>query len=109
MSQDLRDYDLYQLDRNSNEAHRMSLTATVGPTGHGEIDDTRGVQITLDTPAGTAYARISEPQIRDLINVLEKRVDPDEGIHEATGWEAERVKISRTGERKDRVLDTDSE
>lgn len=96
MSQDLRDYDLFRVDKNDAEAGNMSVTATVGPTGHGVIDDTRSVQITLDTPNGTAYGRVSEPQIRDLIDVLEARIDPDKKP-EATGWEWERTEIAKDG------------
>lgn len=96
MSQDLRDYRLYRVDEDSREASEMGVTATVGPTGHGEIDDSRGVQITLRAPYGTIYARISEPQTRDLIEVLEKRLDPDDE-YEATGWEANRECVSPRG------------
>ena len=109
MSQDLRDYDLFRVDDNPTEATRMSVTATVGPSGHGEIDTKRGVQFTLQTPAGTTYARVSEPQVRDLIDVLQKRVDADDDVHEATGWRAERVQISPDGTRKDRSLHTDND
>lgn len=108
MSQDIRDYELFRVDEMPNEALMMSLTATVGPSGHGEIEDRRGVQITLNTPAGFAYARLSEPQVRDLIEVLQKRVDPDNDVHEATGWEAERVQISPGGSRKACTSDTDT-
>lgn len=100
MSQDLREYELFRVDNADHEASRMDVTATVGPSGHGDIDDRRGVQLTLVTPAGTAYARVSEPQVRDLIDVLRKRVDPDDEVHEATGWGADRVRIGPDGEPK---------
>jgi len=96
MSQELRDYDLYRVDKNDREAQTMGVTATVGPSGHGEIDDSRGVQFTLETPNGYAYARVSEPQIRDLIRVLQARVNPDVPF-EATGWRADRLRINGDG------------
>ena len=96
MSQDLRDYELYRVDKNDREAKTMSVTATVGPSGHGEIDEMRGVQITLETPNGYGYARISEPQIRDLIQVLQARLNPDSPF-EATGWQADRLRIKPDG------------
>lgn len=96
MSQDLRDYDLYRVDENDREAVEMGVTATVGPSGNGEIDETRGVQITLETPSGYAYGRVSEPQIRDLIWVLQSRIDPDTPP-EATGWDADRLTINPDG------------
>ena len=97
MSQDIRDYELYRVDKNDIEAGKLGLTATVGPTGHGEIEETRGVQITLHAPGGIVYARMSEPQIRDMIEVLEQRINPDE-TPEATGWESDRKTVLPTGE-----------
>lgn len=97
MSQDVREYPTCRVDGDEREARYMNVTATVGPTGNGEIDDTRGVQITLDTPDGYAHARVSEPQIRDLIDVLERRVEPDEPP-EATGWEADEQTVFFNGE-----------
>lgn len=96
MSQDLRDYRLYRVDENIREAREMGVTATVGPTGHGKIDARRGVQITLRAPSGIVYARVSEPQIRDLIEVLEKRLDPDD-VLKAIGGEADRETVSPSG------------
>ena len=99
MSQELRDYDLIQVDNRyrdqPNEARRMSITATVGPTDD-TTDNTRGVQITLDTDAGYAYARVSEDQIRDLLRVLQSRINPDSPF-EATLGGADRLNIRPNG------------
>lgn len=97
MSQDIREYPTCRVDGDDHEARYLSVTATVGPTGDGEIDDTRGVQFTLETPSGYAYARVSEPQIRDLIDVLERRISPDESP-EATGIDAEKRTVYFDGE-----------
>lgn len=96
MSQDLRDYDLLQVDQARNEAHELGVTATVGPSGHGRLDGTRGVQITLATSGGVAYARVTEAQVRDLIRVLATRVNPDAPF-EATGWRGDRLTIRPDG------------
>jgi hypothetical protein len=103
MSQELRLYPTCRVDGNDNEARHMNVTATVGPTGNGEIDATRGVQLTLHTPNGYAYARVSEPQIRDLIRVLHKRVDPDAAC-EATGMDADTQRVYYDGKREDESL-----
>ena len=95
MSQDLRDYDLLRLDENDAEADTMSVTATVGPNS--ESGNIRGIQLTLDTPNGYAYARVSEDQIRDLIKVLESRIQEGSGFT-ATGIEADRLKVDENGE-----------
>jgi hypothetical protein len=95
MSQDLRTYDLRRVDRADNEASSMSVTATVGPKPD-DSEATRGVQITLRTPNGTAYGRVTEGQIRDLIGVLNMRVNP-EMPYEATGWKATDVSVKPDG------------
>ena len=97
MSQDLRDYDLLRLDKVDSEAGRMGITATVGPTGDHDID-TRGVQITLETPNGVAYARVSEPQVCDLIETLESRIDDEDKETEATMWGAKNPLVLPSGE-----------
>jgi hypothetical protein len=94
MSQDLRDYRLIRLDERPNEARELSVTATVGPSTDG--DNKRGVQFTLDTPDGFAYARVSQEQIQDLIEVLSARIDPDTPP-EATGIEATRKTVQPDG------------
>jgi hypothetical protein len=43
MSQDIRRYPTCRVDGADREARYMNLTATVGPSGHGEIDDRRAV------------------------------------------------------------------
>lgn len=101
MSQDLRDYDLIRLDENDAEASNLSVTATVGPNS--QTGKMRGAQITLDTPNGTAYARMTEEQLRDLIRVLESRVFVDGGFT-ATGIEAERLEVEPEGNVKRRYL-----
>ena len=94
MSQDLRDYDLMRVDKADAEASEMSITATVGPNS--QSGNRRGVQFTLKTPNGYAYARVSEDQIRDLIRVLEDRVKTDVGFT-ATGYEADRLRVDVDG------------
>ena len=95
MSQDLQHYDTIRLDKNRDEAGEVSVTATVGPT-ESDMDATRGVQITLSTPNGWSYARLSEPQVRALISVLQMRVNPDKD-HEATGWSVDPAKVLPDG------------
>lgn len=97
MSQDLRDYKLCRVDDNRNEASKLSVTATVGPTCRGEIEGTRGVQVTLATSNGHSYARLSEPQIKDLIEALENRIDPEEDEFEATLFGVDRVTVLPDG------------
>jgi len=97
MSQDIRQYPLIRVDQADNEASRMDLTATVGPSDD-EIDDNRGVQLTLRTPNGYAYARVSEPQIRDLIETLKKRVDPENDDYEATLYGSGNRSVTPTGQ-----------
>lgn len=94
MSQDLRDYDLKRVDGNNAEASNMSITATFGPNSGNE--KRRGVQITLDTPNGTAYGRVTEEQVRDLIHVLQARVF-EEGGFTSTGIEADRLTVNQDG------------
>jgi len=98
MSQDIRTYPLERVDDDTDEAFKMHVTATVGPTP--TEDETRGVQLTLETPSGWAYGRVSEPQIRDLIDVLERRIDPDKPP-EATGIEGENLTVEPDGETHD--------
>lgn len=94
MSQDLRDYDLTRVDKRPNEARRLSVTATVGPRS--DDNGTRGVQLTLSAGVGTTYGRLSEPQVRDLIETLQRRLDPGDGF-EATSWDAERQTVEPDG------------
>lgn len=89
MSQDIRDYVGRRVDEVTNEADCMSLTSTVQANG-------RGIQITLDSYDGTVYVRLTEPQVKDLVTVLEMRLDPDLP-YEATGIEADRVTIDQEG------------
>lgn len=85
MNQELRTYHIERVDGRAAEASTASVTACVGPEcGRGP----RAVQLTLATPSKTAYGRLTEAQVRDLIGVLETRVDPD-GRYEATGSDAD--------------------
>lgn len=96
MSQDLRTYELARVDGAREEANRLSITATVGPTPE-DTNNTRGVQVTLDAPQGFAYARLSEAQIQDLIGVLKLRID-SEMPYEATGIKATDTNVKPDGE-----------
>ena len=101
MSQELREYRLEQLDDDSDEARRMHVTATVGPIT--DEDRTRGVQLTLETDNGYAYARVSEQQIQDLISVLSARITP-EIPPTATGIEANSQVVESDGSKTDTHL-----
>jgi len=107
MSQDLRKYRLRRLDEADAEASELSVTATVGPTADEDTsrEHTRGVQITLRTPNGTAYGRVTEDQIRDLLGVLKMRIDP-EMPYEATGWKATDVSVKPDGTVTEEVLNS---
>lgn len=94
MSQDLRTYRLKRVDEADNEAGKLAVTATVGPSSEKGM---RGVQLTLMTPNGTAYGRVTEAQLHDLVGVLNLRVD-DNLPYEATGWQASDVVVNREGE-----------
>jgi len=98
MSQDIRRYDTCRVDGNDDEARRVGVTATVGPTGHGEIDPSRGVQLTLEAPSGYTYARLSQPQVRDLIDTLCRRLDPEDEEYEATMYGAGDRRVLFDGE-----------
>jgi hypothetical protein len=95
------------LDENDAEAAELGVTATVGPTPDDDTnrEHTRGVQLTLRTPNGYAYVRVSEQQVRDLIDVLGKRVDSDSG-YEATGGD---VPITTPRVRPDGSVEGDDE
>ena len=95
MSQDIRTYLLERVDDDPAEAFELHVTATVGPTP--TEGETRGVQLTLETPDGFAYARVSEPQLQDLADLIARRIDPDQPP-EATGLEAENLTVEPDGE-----------
>lgn len=102
MSQDLREYRLKPVDGVQHEADRLAVTATVGP--YGEDDSPRGAQITLNSRSGTVYARLSEQQLRDLVDVLDRRTAPDEPPT-ATGIEADYRVVNPDGSVLERVDD----
>lgn len=102
MSQDIRDYRLERVDKVPREARQLSVTATVGPTVH---EQPRGVQLTLETEQTHSYARLTQQQVYDLIEVLLHRVNPGAGDWEATLYGSGRATVLPDGS----LLDTEDQ